>query len=329
MSYPKIAISIGDPAGIGAEVILKAINNLGYYKFQPVIIGCYKHLKETYQRLNDQGLKKLANPVNLDIYDLPLTKSIIPGIGNAFTGAASFDWLTAATELVLKGYCDSLVTGPIAKHLWLAAGYSYSGQTERLAELGGVPGASMLFTAKSPTTQWRFNTLLATTHIPLAQVPKQLTQELISNKLDILFTFCQQFNPKPVLVVAGLNPHAGEKKQLGDEENEWLIPLLNQWQKEHPEAKIKGPLAPDTCWLQAGHAWNTQVIGPDGYLALYHDQGLIPIKLLAFDMAVNTSLGLPFLRTSPDHGTGFDIATRGIARGMSMESAILAACELI
>ncbi|HRD41270.1 MAG TPA: 4-hydroxythreonine-4-phosphate dehydrogenase PdxA [Prochlorococcaceae cyanobacterium AMR_MDS_5431] len=328
MNHPKIAISVGDPAGIGAEVILKALANLDDHKFHPIIIGCYQHLRETYERLKKQGIPQLTNPDTLEIYHLPLERRVVPGIGNLYTGAASFNWLTAATRLVLDGHCNSLVTGPIAKHLWLAAGHDYAGQTERLAELCGVPGASMLFTAKSPITQWRLNTLLATTHIPLGQVPRQLTQQLISNKLDTLFKFCQHFNPSPRLVIAGLNPHAGEKRLLGHLENEWLIPLLNEWQKEHNEVKIEGPLAPDTCWLHAGHAWNETGAGADGYLALYHDQGLIPTKLLAFDTAVNTSLGLPFLRTSPDHGTGFDIAGAGIAKSNSMEAAILAAYEL-
>ena len=188
----------------------------------------------------------------------------------------------------------------------------------------------MLFTARSPRRDWRLNTLLATTHIPLAAVPAALSAERLQTKLDVLLAFCQRFKPSPRLVVAGLNPHAGEEGQLGREELEWLTPALEAWRGRHPQVELIGPLPPDTCWLEAGRAWGGAVDADaaDGYLALYHDQGLIPVKLLAFDQAVNTSLGLPFLRTSPDHGTGFAIAGRGIARAASMQAAIEAALEL-
>jgi 4-hydroxythreonine-4-phosphate dehydrogenase len=233
-------------------------------------------------------------------------------------------------ELVQQGHGRALVTAPIAKHAWHDAGHRYPGQTERLAELDGHKAASMLFTAVSPTTGWRLNTLLATTHIPLGQVPEVLSAELVERKLNELAGFCLRFNPAPQLLVAGLNPHAGEQGQLGREEQQWLNPLLEQWASNHPSVQLKGPLPPDSCWLSAAEAWRNAARqdGPDGILALYHDQGLIPVKLLAFDQAVNTTLGLSFLRTSPDHGTGFDIAGQGVARGASMLAAIQAAWEL-
>ena len=188
----------------------------------------------------------------------------------------------------------------------------------------------MLFTARSPSGGWRLNTLLATTHIPLAAVPERLNSQRITTKLDVLLQFCQRFSAEPQLVVAGLNPHAGEGGQLGREELDWLIPALEQWHQRHPHVQLRGPLPPDTCWLEAGRAWQGEPEpgAADGYLALYHDQGLIPVKLLAFDQAVNTSLGLPFLRTSPDHGTGFAIAGQGIARAASMRAALQTALEL-
>jgi 4-hydroxythreonine-4-phosphate dehydrogenase len=186
----------------------------------------------------------------------------------------------------------------------------------------------MLFTARSTLGPWRFNTLLATTHIPLAQVPTALSADLVHLQLDRLLAFCQRFQPRPRLRVAGLNPHAGEGGTLGQEEQGWLEGCLMHWQALHPEASLEGPLPPDTCWLEATRAWRGEGSGPDGYLALYHDQGLIPVKLLAFDRAVNTTLGLPFLRTSPDHGTAFDIAGQGVAREESMAAALEAAWEL-
>jgi 4-hydroxythreonine-4-phosphate dehydrogenase len=115
---------------------------------------------------------------------------------------------------------------------------------------------------------------------------------------------------------------------LGIEESLWLEAALSDWRERHPDVRLEGPLPPDTCWLSAAQAWQGKASGPDGYLALYHDQGLIPVKLLAFDAAVNTTLGLPFLRTSPDHGTGFGIAGQGIARPDSMAAAMAAALEL-
>ncbi len=186
----------------------------------------------------------------------------------------------------------------------------------------------MLFTARSPQGHWRFNTLLATTHIPLAAVPSALTPERLEHQLDRLLEFCRRFSPRPQLVVAGLNPHAGEAGTLGSEEADWIDAVLAGWQARHPEAVISGPLPPDSCWLSAAAAWQEGAQGPDGYLALYHDQGLIPVKLLAFDRAVNTTLGLPYLRTSPDHGTGFAIAGQGIARPDSMVGAMATAREL-
>jgi 4-hydroxythreonine-4-phosphate dehydrogenase len=186
----------------------------------------------------------------------------------------------------------------------------------------------MLFTALSPTGGWRLNTLLATTHIPLAQVPQQLTPELVAAQLERLLEFCRRFSDRPQLVVAGLNPHAGEAGRLWREETDWLGDCLAGWSQQHPEVRLEGPLPPDTCWLEAAAAWRGGRPAADGYLALYHDQGLIPVKLLAFDAAVNTTLGLPFQRTSPDHGTAFGIAGRGVARPESMVAALEAAWHL-
>ena len=320
-----IAISLGDPAGIGAEVTLAALAQ------EPpstavVLVGCRRWLEDTYQRL--RTLRPLRDPADCAIIDLPLSRPVAAGRSEAAEGDASFQWLTAAAELVRSGRCRSLVTAPIAKVSWHAAGHRYPGQTERLAELAGVRSASMLFTARAPGGSWRLNTLLATTHIPLAAVPSQLTPELVRRQLDTLLAFCRRFNPQPHLVVAGLNPHAGEGGHLGREEADWLCACLDLWRAEHPEVRLEGPLPPDTCWLEAAAAWRGEGPGADGYLALYHDQGLIPVKLLAFDAAVNTTLGLPFLRTSPDHGTAFAIAGRGLARERSMAAALETARQL-
>ncbi|MFY8149998.1 MAG: 4-hydroxythreonine-4-phosphate dehydrogenase PdxA [Prochlorococcaceae cyanobacterium] len=321
-STVRLAISLGDPAGIGAEVTLKALARRKPEAPAPLLVGCRRWLEQTYAELRPRCAERLADPADLEILDQPLSEAVSSGHSTPACGDASFQWLTAAARLVLQGTCQALVTAPIAKASWHEAGHPYPGQTERLAELGGRGEASMLFTARAPGGHWRLNTLLATTHIPLAAVPGALGPELVARKLDVLLEFCLRLRERPRLVVAGLNPHAGEAGQLGREEQDWLEPCLERWRQRHPEVILQGPLPPDTCWLEAGAAWHGEAEGADGYLALYHDQGLIPVKLLAFDAAVNTSLGLPFLRTSPDHGTGFAIAGKGIARPDSMAAAL-------
>ena len=323
-----LVIALGDPAGIGPEVVLKALARPEAKGRPVVIVGCRRWLEATYHRLRGLGDAPLVDPADVEVKDSPLEAPVTLGVGDAASGSASFAWLSQAIQLVHGGGGRALVTAPIAKAAWHAAGHPYPGQTERLAELCGVSRASMLFTARSTLGPWRFNTLLATTHIPLAQVPTALSADLVHLQLDRLLAFCQRFQPRPRLRVAGLNPHAGEGGTLGQEEQGWLEGCLMHWQALHPEASLEGPLPPDTCWLEATRAWRGEGSGPDGYLALYHDQGLIPVKLLAFDRAVNTTLGLPFLRTSPDHGTAFDIAGQGVAREESMAAALEAAWEL-
>lgn len=325
---PRLALALGDPAGIGAEVTLKALAQPQPPGAEITLVGCRQWLEQLYFQLKSQGAGPLADPADLQIENIPLAQAVQSGHSDAAAGAASFRWLTRATELVLAGTADALVTAPIAKASWHLAGHDYPGQTERLAELCGVPQASMLFTALSPTGGWRLNTLLATTHIPLALVPQHLTPDLVAAQLERLLEFCRRFSDRPHLVVAGLNPHAGEAGRLGREEKDWLGDCLAGWSQQHPEVRLEGPLPPDTCWLEAAAAWRGGRPAADGYLALYHDQGLIPVKLLAFDAAVNTTLGLPFLRTSPDHGTAFGIAGRGVARPESMVAALEAAWHL-
>jgi 4-hydroxythreonine-4-phosphate dehydrogenase len=323
-----IAIALGDPAGIGAEVTLKALARAGRVGEGAVLVGCRRWLEASFFELRRHSRELLADPAGYDCVDLPLPAPVRFGRSGAAEGEASFAWLSAAVDLVRSGRCRSLVTAPICKASWQAAGHPYPGQTERLAELAGIPAASMLFTARAPAGEWRLNTLLATTHVPLAQVPGLLGPELLHRQLDRLLAFCLRFRSHPHLVVAGLNPHAGEGGSLGREEREWLGASLDEWRDRHPEVRLEGPLPPDTCWLSAAEAWRSGGPGPDGYLALYHDQGLIPVKLLAFEAAVNTTLGLPYLRTSPDHGTAFDIAGRGLASPASMAAAIATAREL-
>ncbi len=324
----KIVISVGDESGIGPEIILKALcspeipENINF-----VIVGSKTNLQNTYSHLRNKGLKNLANPCNLHIHDVEISSS--DNESKVSYGDSSFHYLKKAIEIVKQSPNSALVTGPICKKSWSLAGHHYSGQTEVLAKLCGVKNVGMLFTAKSPITGWRFNTLLATTHIPLSEVPKRLNTKLIHTKLDLLKKFCDTYTDKPILKVAGLNPHAGEEGILGSEERDWLNEALVAWNKKNKKINLIGPLSPDSCWNSSAKAWrHNNSEKHDGILAMYHDQGLIPMKVIALNYSVNTTIGLPFIRTSPDHGTGFDIAGKGIAQSQSMLEAIKAAQEI-
>lgn len=337
---PHLALTLGDPAGIGAEVILKALADSEVSQNCDItIVGSWDWLVWTYEKLHlTENSAPLANPTQLKVIDVPLHRDIlseiIPGIGNSASGAASFAYMEYAIAQTLAGEFDGIVTAPIAKSAWKAAGYNYPGQTELLAEKSGVERFGMLFVARSPHTNWTLRTLLATTHIPLRQVADTLTPQLLTKKLDLLVECLEQdfgiIGGR--IAIAGLNPHSGEQGQLGHEEQDWLIPWIEQERQNRPNFQLDGPIPPDTMWVKPGQAWygNSHVKNPaDAYLALYHDQGLIPVKLMAFDRAVNTSIGLPFVRTSPDHGTAFDIAGKGVADATSMKAAIALAAELV
>jgi len=321
----KLIISLGDPAGIGTEIILKALGSKYLNKnIQPVLVGCKNNIHHVYAQLIEHGIYSIANPNKLDIIDIPLNEKIIPGVVDKYSGLASFKWLSNAINMLLDGKANALVTAPISKIAWHKAGHEFAGQTELLGKLTNKK-TSMLFTAISPNNGWRFNTLLATTHIPLNRINASLTKELIRYKLDALLNFCRKFKDKPVLQIAGLNPHAGEEGKIGKEEQNIIIPTLNEWKSDNPTIEIIGPTPPDTCWISSINAWNSassENNAPDGILSFYHDQGLIPVKLIAFDEAVNTTLGLPFVRTSPDHGVALDIAGKFKAREKSMLAAM-------
>ncbi len=324
----KIILTVGDESGIGPEIILKALSsNEIPANTDFLLVGSKKKLKNTFVHLKNLGLENLANPDNLEILDCKISSS--PNESKSNYGDSSFYYLTKAIEIVKQYPNSALVTGPICKKSWSLAGHFFSGQTEVLAKACGVKNVGMLFTAKSPFTDWRFNTLLATTHIPLCEVPKKLNTKLIHAKLDLFKEFCTTYNKQPTLKVAGLNPHAGEEGILGNEEINWLNDALIAWNKKNKIVKLLGPLSPDSCWNSSAKAWrNNDSEKHDGILAMYHDQGLIPMKIIAHNYSVNTTIGLPFIRTSPDHGTGFDIAGKGIAQSQSMIEAIKTAIDM-
>lgn len=327
MSKPvRLLVTLGDMAGIGPEVVLKALPHVSDSPAEITLVG------------NRQQLITLSKKMQLTLGDYPIIdvplgadQTVQLGHGDAVSGDLSFRSLkTAIGDCLNDGY-SGVVTAPIAKSGWLAAGHHYPGQTELLAEMAGVKRFGMLFVARSPSTEWTLRTLLATTHIPLRQVPNALTPEVMTLKLELLLAcLAQDFGvKKPRVAIAGLNPHSGEQGQLGQEEIDWLIPWLNSQRQRFPHVILDGPVPPDTLWVTPAQAWQQPgKKAHHGYLALYHDQGLIPVKMLAFDQAVNTTIGLPFIRTSPDHGTAFDIAGQGIARPDSMIAALNLAIDL-
>ncbi|HEY9825929.1 MAG TPA: 4-hydroxythreonine-4-phosphate dehydrogenase PdxA [Stenomitos sp.] len=339
----SLAITLGDPAGIGPEVVLKALAELDLNaQCQVTIFGSRASAWQTYQYIGEvRGTEyvqqHLAHPDTLTFVESHRAsdQNWTFGCPSAQTGAASFADLDAAIAHTLEGRYAGIVTAPIAKSAWKAAGHDYPGQTELLAQRSGSNRFGMMFAATSPYTQWPLQVLLATTHIPLRCVPEALTPELLTLKLELLIeTLSHSFGlATPRIAIAGLNPHSGEQGQLGTEEIDWLIPWIEQMRDRYPQVEIDGPIPPDTLWVKPGQAWfghpSASSSPPhDAYLALYHDQGLIPVKLMAFDRAVNTTIGLPFIRTSPDHGTAFDIAGQGIADATSFKAAIALAQRL-
>ncbi len=343
---PRLAIPVGDPVGIGPEVVLKALGDPLLDGVADIcVIGEWSSLEAVYehleQRIDSHSAWNLADPKKLHIVETQFNQCSIPNFGqpSAETGTASFAYLSRAITGALEGTFDGIVTGPIAKSVWKAAGHHYPGQTEYLAERAQISEFGMFFVASSPYTGWQLRTLLATTHIPLSEVSCQLSPELLAMKLGLLKkTLQHEFGIEhPRIAIAGLNPHSGEQGQLGREEIDWLIPWVEEMRSQHPDMTLAGPISPDTLWVAPGQAWygsraKTMDFQPttyDAYLALYHDQGLIPVKLMAFDRAINTTIGLPFVRTSPDHGTAFDIAGKGVADPTSMIAAIQLAANLV
>ncbi|MEL6438966.1 MAG: 4-hydroxythreonine-4-phosphate dehydrogenase PdxA [Cyanobacteria bacterium J06621_8] len=335
---PSLAITMGDPAGIGAEILLKALAQKSYEeRAQITVIGNRQLLQLTYEHLLKHTAltpADLATPQSLSLVEVPIEGGVTWGQGDAVSGGFSFSCLEKAIALTLEGKFQGIVTAPIAKSLWKAAGHDYPGQTEVLAQRAGIERFGMMFIAKSPHTGWNLRCLLATTHIPLASVPLALTPDIMTRKLDLLINSLQQDLglKRPRIGIPGLNPHSGEAGQLGTEEKDWMSSWLQEAQVTYPQTELVGLIPPDTMWVKPGQAWfGNYEVSPqtcDAYLALYHDQGLIPVKLMAFDQAINTTIGLPFIRTSPDHGTAFDIAGQGIANPSSMVAAIELAIKI-
>jgi 4-hydroxythreonine-4-phosphate dehydrogenase len=283
---PRILITLGDPAGIGPEVVEKA-------------------------------LASGQLPAGFDFEVLGDATGCVPGRPDATSAARAFDALEASVR-ILKTDPDAkaVVTGPVSKETLHAGGFPFPGQTEFFAQRFGVERYAMCLSGTNLSVG------LATIHIPLSSVSSSLTTEAIVSTGQLLADFARRRTRRqPRIAVAGLNPHAGENGRFGDEEGRIIAPAIERLNQTFPGV-FSGPHVPDAVFRQAADGEF------DAVLAMYHDQGLIPLKLLDFDTGVNVTLGLPKPRTSPDHGTAFGIAGQGIARPDSMIHAIRLACEL-
>lgn len=313
----KFAITLGDPTGISSEVLLKGIYKLpkGIY----ILYGSKKILEKTAKLLNIKNpFKEIKQPeeaykngfylLNLVDRDFELGKPSV------LSGEASVIYLEKAVDDILKNKVDVLITLPISKEYIIKSGFKYKGHTDYLAYKAGIKDYIMLLGCE------KLKVALATTHIPLREVPNQITRNMLKSKLILLQRELKNKfkieNPK--IAVLGLNPHASDNGQIGDEEIKVINPTIELLRKEG--LNLIGSLSPDTAFNNYKKF--------DCYFAMYHDQGLIPLKLLCFKKAVNITLGLPFIRTSVDHGTGFDIAGKGIADPSSFIEAVKWANDL-
>lgn len=300
----KIAITTGDPNGIGAEITIKALNTLNIPPRDIVIIS-------NSNVLNSYG--QLSN--NYEIIEVDYNSKVKPGTVTKEAGDFSFRLLEKACTLKPK----YIVTAPISKESMNLAGHKYAGQTEVLEKFLSHDGqkAEMLFVSKD------FRVLLLTRHIPLKDVSKKLTKELIIEKIERLRSYFQNklFIKKPSFAICALNPHAGENGLIGLEESKYILPAIEA--VRYRGINITNPLPADTLFINGVQNYlNGEKLPYDCYIACYHDQGLIPIKSVASEKTVNMTIGLDIIRTSPSHGTAFDIAGKNIANPESMMEAI-------
>ena len=286
---PRVAITAGDPAGIGPEIAITAAA--------------------------DPEVRALCEPI---IYGphLPADIARFPrGQVSTSAGRAAYEAILSAVDAALAGRVDAVATAPINKEAFAAAGLPWKGHTDLLAHLTGAQRGVMMFYADV------LRVVLATVHIPLADVPRAITRELVEEIVRLTARELPRFgHASPRIGVAGLNPHAGENGLLGHEDETVLRPAIAACLADGVD--VRGPFPADTIFVRAMRGEF------DAVIACYHDQGLIPVKMAAFGTAVNVTLGLSIIRTSVDHGTAFDIAGRGIADANSMVAAVKLAARL-
>ncbi len=310
---PRIAITTGDPAGVGPELCLRLLREPRVRAVcAPVVYGDLAVLARVARALN------WPEPDPADVLDIRAigARDFEPGAVIAACGRAAYEYVIRAIDDARAGTVSAICTGPLHKEALHAAGVPFPGHTEILAHRTGAPRHCMMLTADAITCS------LVTVHVGLREVPALLTVESIIDTIELTAEAMRRVRGRaPRLLVCGLNPHAGEHGLFGDREEERLIvPAIEACRAKGIDAR--GPLPPDTAFLPKLRA------ACDAYVCMYHDQGLIPLKALAFEDAVNVTLGLPIVRTSVDHGTAFDIAWKGVAEVSSFVRAVELAAKL-
>jgi len=337
MILPRLGITTGDPAGIGPEISLLSAAEAEFSGDRLVLFGSYELLQSRaaalglpfqFERVTFEELLS-GDPLPMrSIIDIP-SGEIMIGTGSESSGEAAAQNIIKCTEACLRGALDAVVTAPINKKYFQAAGYNFPGHTEFLAHLVQTSSRTPDSDKEAPEIAMAFLTdrlkvVLATIHDSMRTVIDAITPELIFRKLSIILTeFPKLGLPCGRVAVAGLNPHAGEDGLMGSEERANIFPGIIEARKAFPNAVIEGPLPGDTLFYRAHNGEF------DAVLAMYHDQGLAPVKLIGFGESVNVTLGLPIIRTSVDHGTAYELAGKGTARHESMNSAIRWAIRLI
>lgn len=300
---------MGDPGGIGPEIVLKAIaQTVVREQCNPVVVGSRETFGRAAEVVKLPMPEHLTEPLDLERGPFSLEKV------DAKNGAAAAACIRQAVQMVGDGRADAICTAPISKEAFFQAGVGFPGHTEMLSALCGGCDVRMMLEGGG------LHVVLQTIHVALSRVPALLSIQAILDTLVIADGWARRHGESQAIAVCGLNPHAGEGGHFGHEELEIVAPAIEQARARGIDAS--GPFAADTVFHSA-------LLGEFGLvLAMYHDQGLIPVKTLAFDQGVNVTLGLPIVRTSPDHGTAFGLAGKGTARENSMVAAILRAAEL-
>ena len=311
-SKPRIIITAGDPSGVGAEIILKALASSRVRGLADFFVVGDPFVMDRASAYTGLKLKALL----INISNVP-GKSFSYGKEAGIYGRASIEYIDKAIDIIREGGADGRVTGPVNKASIRRSGLrDFEGQTEYLAGKTGAKDFAMMFVGK------RLKVALVTRHIALSRVASSLSVEVVYRTIALTHEYLKKYfklrNPR--IAVSGLNPHAGEKGAFGNEEADIIVPAIKRASRRLPG--ISGPVPPDVVFYEALKQKYDCVV------AMYHDQALAPFKMLYFKSGVNVTLGLPFIRTSPDHGTAFNIAGKGIADPGSMIEAIRLACRL-
>jgi len=310
LSKKRIGLTLGDPSGIGYEVAIKFIESDDAKRYNITLFADKYIVDQTYLNILNKPINnqlEIVEPDNKSQFNFEYGKHY------AECGNASMQYIKKAVQYAMNNQIDAIVTLPINKYSIKIAGYNFAGHTEYLAALTDSEDISMMMVSKD------FKIVLATTHLPIKSVSKSLTKKNILTAIKNAHTAGKCFGLKnPKIAVTSLNPHAGDNGVIGDEEIVIIAPAIEEAKRLNID--VYGAFSADTIYLDKSY---------DFFVAMYHDQALIPIKLNSFGEGVNVTLGLPIIRTSVDHGTAFDIAGKGIAKTSSLKTAIDIATQMI